>query len=263
MRTLCGEMKKRIPLALLGELSAAEQIELETHLLNCSVCAAENASCVETFAQLRTISDVSAPRHFLVYPGEATRSLKDFFRVLRPGWKLAFGSGLVCIMLLFTLFLTKFQFRVENGIYSLSFGKSLPAISAISRDREEVIKTQWMELLDARSRQDRQELNTFVRREIADFGRGLSVQQKKEWQTAISRLENRLTQQIDGNATALQSGMNQSVVELYQTVQSQRLQDMNRTRKQLDRLVHQEDQKDQETKEILATLLQVADMKSK
>ena len=125
------------------------------------------------------------------------------------------------------------------------------------------LKSQWMDLLDARSRQDRQELNTLVKRELADYSRGLSAQQKKEWQAALSHLEGHLTKQIDGTAVALQTGMRQSVFELYQTVQSQRQQDMSRTRKQLDRLAYQEDQKDQETKEILATLLQVTDLKLK
>ncbi len=263
MKTLCAEMKNRIPLSLLGELSAAEQIELETHLLNCSACAAENASCAETFVQLRTISDVSAPRHFLIYPGEVRRSLKDFFCALEPGWKLVFGGGLVSVCLLLALFLTRIQFRVENGVYSLSFGQLVPALSTISKAREDEIKSQWMELLDARTRQDRQELNTLVKQELVDYSRGLSAQQKKEWQSALSGLEFRLRQQIDGNAVALQGGIRQSVAELYQTVQSQRQQDMSRTRKQLGRLAYQEDQKDQETREILATLLQVTDMKLK
>lgn len=261
MKTLCAEMKKRIPMVLLGELSAAEQIELETHLLNCSACAVENAGCTETYAQLRAISDVSVPRHFLVYPGEARRSLKDFLWALEPGWKLVFGGGVVCVFLLLLLFLTRFQFKVENGVYSLSFGKAVPNVSVILRDRENELKTQWMDLLDARSHQDRQELNTLVKQELAEYSRGLSTQQKKEWQAALSHLENRMTKQIDGTAVVLQTGMRQSVFELYQTVQSQRQQDMNRTRKQLDRLAYQEDQKDQETKEILATLLQVTDLK--
>jgi hypothetical protein len=263
MKTPCAEMKNRIPLALLGELNPAEQIELETHLLNCSVCTAENASCAETYVQLRTISDVSTPRHFLVYPGEGRRSLKDFFCVLEPGWKLLFGGGLVGVFLLLALFLTRFQFRVENGVYSLSFGQPVPALSTFSKAREDEMKSQWMELLDARTRQDRQEFNTLVKQELVNNSRGLSAQQKKEWQAALSQLEGRLTKQIDGTAAALHTGMRQSVFELYQTVQSQRLQDINRTRKQLDRLAYQEDQKDQETKEILATLLQVTDLKLK
>lgn len=263
MRTLCAEMKKRIPLALLGELGAAEQIELETHLLKCPVCAAENASCADTFSQLSTISDVPVPRHFLIYPGDARRSLKSYFWDLEPGWKLAFGTGLISVILLFTLFLTRFQLRVEHGVYSLSFGQSVPSTSSISRDRQDEIQTQWKALLDARSSQDRQELSTLVKQELANYSQGLSTQQKKEWQAALSRLEYRLTQQIDGNSVVLRSGLRQSVGELYQTFQSQRLQDMNRTRKELDRIAHQEDQKDQETKEILAALLQVADEKGK
>ena len=266
MKILCEEVKSRIPLAMLGELSAAEQIELETHLLNCPACAAEQASCVETLSKLRELSDVSVPRHFFVYPDEKRRSLKDLFLALRPGWRLASAMGLIIMFVLLTLLLTRFQLKVESGSYSLTFGKPAPASSTNSMEKAaeiQALKSQLVELLEARSREDRQELTTLLNRELADYSRGLSVQQKKEWKTALVRLEDRLTKQIDGNALTLQSGMKQSVVELYQTVQSQRLQDMNRTRKQLDRMVYQEDQKDQETREILAALLQVADMRLK
>ena len=263
MRILCAEMKKRIPLSWLGELSPAEQIELETHLLNCSLCAVENSSYADTFAQLRTLSDDSAPRHFLVYPVKRRQSPKELWDACKLGWKLAFGAGLISIFLLFTLFLTEFQLRVENGVYSLSFGNPVAPISSVVKNREDKINPEWMEFLDARSRQDRQELNTLVKQELADYTRGLSAQQKKEWQSALSHLEKRLTKKIDGNVEVLHSGMRQSVGEMYQTVQSQRFHDRNRTRIQLDRLAQLEDQKDQETKEILATLLQVTDIKLK
>ena len=266
MKTLCEEMKTRIPLAMLGELSAAEQIELETHLLTCTTCAREQASCVETFSQLRALSDVSVPRHFFVYPDDRPRSLKAHIFALWPGWRLAAGMGLVSLLVLLALLLTRVQLKEENGSFVLSLGKLESSSSTDSKRKAaeiEALKSQFIDLLETRSREDRQEMTSLLRRELADYSRGLSAQQRREWKSALVRLEARLTRQIDGNAMMLQSGMRQSVVELYQTVQSQRFQDMNRTRKQLDKMVYQEDQKDQETKEILATLLQVADMRLK
>ena len=87
----CKEYRNWISRALLGDLSPSEQQQLETHLLDCPVCTAENELYADTFQQLRSISDAPAPRHFFVYPQERRPGLTEFLRSGHWAWKAVAG----------------------------------------------------------------------------------------------------------------------------------------------------------------------------
>ena len=49
----------------------------------------------------------------------------EFLRGLTPGWKLASSLAVVTMAIFAVLVAARFQFRVEQGVYSFSFGRPL------------------------------------------------------------------------------------------------------------------------------------------
>jgi hypothetical protein len=248
----------------LSDLDAEDKRQLEQHLLECPTCAAEQRLYADTLDQVKCVADVPVPRHFFVYPDDRHMGWLGFFRNLAPGWRLTSALAGLAVGVLIGLTLSRFQFQVDDGVYSFSFGRSLrppKASREVSTQNVEILKKELMNLLEARSQRERMEWMNAMRQEFKSSNRNLTRKQERQWNAALSTLEARLNNRLEGSAVTLNAGMERSVGNLYQTLQRQRQQDLALTRERLDRIATRGALRDQETDEILATLLQVADLR--
>ncbi len=262
MTVRCDEIQALIPRSLLGDLPPTEQLQLDQHIRECPACAAERASFEDVLVQLRSVGDEPVPRHFFIYPEER---LARWVEVLRsPLWRLAAGSALLVLAVVFGLGISRFQFRAENGVYLMSFGKplgSVTASSSVTRQDISALRTELLGLLEARPQQEDAEWMKVLRQEIEQAKHGFAEQQGRRWTAALNTLEARMNDRIEGTATVMKARMERSVGNMYQTLQLQRQQDLTQTRNRINQVATRRELKDQETEEILATLLQVADMR--
>ncbi|HEU0007097.1 MAG TPA: zf-HC2 domain-containing protein [Terriglobia bacterium] len=259
MKSTCEEARSWVPRALMGDLAAAEEQALNAHLAECAACTGEQRLFIDTLSQVRTLSDSPVPRHFFVYPGARGSSVMEFLRGLTPGWKLASSLAVGTVAAFVLLVAARFQFRAEQGIYSFSFGRPLP-VAVPSKDpavRIEALRVELTGLLEARSRTERAEWMNALRREVKESNRH-DTRQQRQWNAALASLEARLNNRIEDGAVALTAGMQQSTNNVFRALQRQRQQDLALTRTRLEHLATQGELKDQETDEILSTLLQVA-----
>lgn len=263
MPVTCDEVRSWIPQDRLGDLTPVEKQQLDRHLLECSSCSHEQELYADTFEQMRSVSELPVPRHFFVYPHEQRASWLSFLQGLAPGWKLASGFAALFVVALAGLAVSRFQFQAQNGVYSFSFGKPLKPAAvevASSSQVQESLKKELIGLLEARSHEEQAKWMNTLRQEFYQSRQSLTQGQRRQWNAALNTLEARLTDRIEGSAVTLNAGMERSVGNLYQTLQRQRQQDLALTQNRLDRVAARGELKNQETEEILATLLQVADL---
>src|SRR5262245_15622636 len=246
------------------DLGPAEEQALNAHLRECPACAAEQVLYLDTLSQVRDLSESPVPRHFFVYPKEHGSSVREFMRGLTPGWKLASALATITLTILVVGVASRVQFRAKAGIYSFSFGPPLPAVTPLKDQavQIEMLRAELTELLETRSRTERAEWTNMLRREIAESNR-YSAKQRQRWNAVLANLEARLNDRIEGNAMTLTAGMRQSSSDLFRVLQRQRQQDMELTRSRFEHLATRGQLKEQETDEILSTLLQVARLTEK
>jgi hypothetical protein len=248
----------------MSDLAPAEEQALNAHLAECAACAGEQRLFIDTLSQVRTLSDSPVPRHFFVYPGERGSSVMEFLHGLAPGWKLAASLAVGMVAVFVALVAARFQFRSEQGVYSFSLGRPLP-VAVPAKDsavRIEALRMELTGLLEARSRTERAEWMNALRREIKESNR-YDTRQQQQWNVALASLETRLNNRIEDSAVELTAGMQQSTGNVFRALQRQRQQDLALTRTRLEHLATRGELKDQETDEILSTLLQVARLPEK
>jgi len=265
MKLTCEEARNWVPRALMSDLAPAEEQALNAHLAECAACGGEQRLYIDALSQVRTLSDSPVPRHFFVYPDERGSSVMEFLRGLTPAWRLASSLAAVGTVAVFVVLVAaRFQFRAEQGIYSFSFGRPLP-VAVPAKDpavRIEALRVELTGLLEARSRTERAEWMNALRREIKESNR-YDTRQQRQWNAALASLETRLNNRMEDSAVALTAGMQQSTNNVFRALQRQRQQDLALTRTRLEHLATQGELKDQETDEILSTLLQVARLPEK
>ena len=264
MRSTCEEARNWVPRALMSDLAPAEEQALNFHLWECAACASEQRLYIDTLSQVRNLSDSPVPRHFFVYPDERGSSVMEFLRGLTPNWKLAASLVVGVVTVFVALVAVRFQFRSEQGVYSFSFGRPLP-VGVPAKDpavRIEALRMELTVLLEARSRTERAEWMNALRREIKESNR-YGARQQQQWNAALASLETRLNNRIEDSAVALTADLQQSTGNAFRVLQRQRQQDLALTRTRLEHLATRGELKDQETDEILSTLLQVARLPEK
>jgi hypothetical protein len=264
MKSTCEEVRSWVPRALMSDLAPSEELTLKAHLADCAACAREQRWYIDTLSQVRSLSDSPVPRHFFVYPDERGSSVMEFLRGLTPGWKLASGLAVATVAIFVVLVAARFQFRGEQGVYSFSFGRPLP-VAAPEKDSTaqiEALRVELTGLLEARSQAERAEWMNALRREIKESNR-YGKRQQQQWNEALTNLETRVNDRIEESAVTLTAGMQQSTNNVFRALQRQRQQDLALTRTRLDHLATRGELKDQETDEILSTLLQVARLPEK
>ena len=263
MKSTCEEARSWVPRALMSDLAPAEEQSLNAHLAECAACAGEQRLYVDTLSQVRTLSDSPVPRHFFVYPDERRSSVMGLLRGLTPG-KLASSLAIATVAVFAVLVAARFQFRAEQGVYSFSFGRPLP-VAVPAKDattQVQALRVELTGLLEARSRAERAEWMNALRREIKESNR-YDTRQQQQWNAALASLETRLNNRIEDSAVALTADMQQSTGNVFRALQRQRQQDLALTRTRLEHLATRGELKDQETDEILSTLLQVARLPEK
>ena len=264
MKTTCEEVRSCVPRALMSDLAPAEEQALNAHLAECAACAAEQRLYIDTLSQVRALSDAPVPRHFFVYPDERGSSFMEFLRGLTPVWKLASSLAVGTVAVFVVLVAARFQFRADAGIYSFSFGRPLPVAVPAKDSAVEIqaLRIELTGLLETRSRAERAEWMNALKREIKESNR-YGTRQQQQWNAALANLETRLNDRIEDSAVALTAGMEQSSNNVFRALQRQRQQDLALTRTRLEHLATRGELKDQETDEILSTLLQVAQLPEK
>jgi hypothetical protein len=248
----------------MSDLAPQEEQALNAHLAECPACASEQRFYMDTLIQVRAVSDSPVPRHFFVYPDERSSSVMEFWRGLAPGWKVASSVAVLTVAIFAGLMASRVQFRVEQGVYTFSFGRPLP-VAVPSKDpaaRIEALRVELTGLLEARSQTERAEWMNALRQQIKESSR-YGARQQLQWNAALASLETRLNNRIEDNAVALTAGVQQSTNNVFRTLQRQRQQDLALTETRLDHLATRGELKNQETDEILSTLLQVARLPEK
>src|SRR5262245_51187377 len=136
------------------DLGPAEEQALNAHLRECPACAAEQVLYLDTLSQFRDLSDSPVPKHFFVYPKEHSSSVREFMRGLTPGWRLASALATIALTILVVGAASRVQFRAQAGIYSLSFGRPLPAVNPLKDQavKIELLRAELNELFETRSR---------------------------------------------------------------------------------------------------------------
>jgi len=262
MNSTCEQARSWIPRALMKDLEPAAQLVLNEHLAECSNCAGEQALYIDTLSQIPAFSDSPVPRHFFVYPPDRSFSFTGFFLGLSPGWRLAGSLAVVTVAIFVVLVAARFQFQAEQGIYSFSFGRTLPQIpskmpSNDSTARIDALRAELISVLENRSRVERAEWMNALRLQIKESNR-YDDRQQQRWDAALGSLERRLNHRIEDSALVLTAGMQQSTNNLFRALQRQRQQDFLVTSNRLEQLASRGERKEEETAEILSTLLQVA-----
>jgi len=261
----CEDHRKLILKASIEDLSPEEQQKLKAHLADCPCCAEEQHLTLDTLQQLRSESDVSVPRHFFV-TGEKSRPTPwSLFQQMSLTWKAATALTLVGVGALVTLAVSNFQLRTQAGGLTLSLGKPLevkqggvPTLMNVDGLKADIVHA-----LEEKARQERSSWREEMRKEVALSGRKLTQKQQKSLETALAEFEGRINERIIARDVASQASWKQSLGDLYRTIQSQRQRDLLATKNGIDRLAAQGEVRSNETEAILATLLQVAEYKTK
>jgi putative zinc finger protein len=264
MKSTCEETRHWVPRALMNDLAPQQEQALNAHLAECPACASEQRLYMDTLIQVRAVSDSPVPRHFFVYPNERRSSIVEFLRGLAPGWKVASSVAILAVVLFGGLVATRLQFRVDQGVYTFTFGRPLPAAvpERNSAAAIESLRTEITGLLAAQSKAERAEWMNALRQQIKESHRS-GAREQQQWNAALASLEARLNDRIEDSAVTLTAGVEQSASNVFRALQRQRQQDLALTRTRMDHLAARGELKDQETDEILSTLLQVARLPEK
>jgi hypothetical protein len=261
----CEDHRKQILKLVLGDISPEEHESLKVHLVECPSCSQERDVALDTVQQLRSATDVSVPRHFFVYPEETGFSPWSLFQNLSLAWKAAVITMVLATGGLSGLAMANFYGQAEGGRFTISFGKPLePKVVRTSPTVNiEGLKAELLRVLEERSQEEHQLWVQDMRQELARSKLVLTRKQRKLVDSALAGLETRFNHQISTRELALQTGWKQSMTDLYQTIQTQRRQDLVLTKNRLDRLAVQGEMRSTQTDAILETLLQVAEMRMK
>ncbi len=264
MSEKCQQFRDLIPRAVVEDLEPDLKTQLEGHLSACAECREEHSLCEATLGTLRTEQDVPVPRHFFVQPDAERIDAWQALRRLAFPWKLALASVLAAAFLVGVLAFSDFRFRAENGVYAFSFGQPLPetVTQAEVEDQVRAVRAELERWVDQKVASERQLYLATLKAEVqkAD-GRGLTPEQRTILQAALSETENRLTNRIDTAGAVLETRMAHSVTSLYDTMQSQRAQDLRGIRATISASAMQNEASDRQTQEVLSTLLEVAELR--
>lgn len=266
MTAECSGYRNLIPRAMVGDLSAEEQQSLNLHLAECAPCGHEHVQYAETLRQMRSVGDVPVPRHFFVYREDRAENPWQVFRRMSLAWQGASAA----VILLFGVFAASAAFRLnirsENGIWILSFGKSLTSnitpAPAPTTDMA-VIEAKVLKSVEEMNRMEKLEWVRTLRAEIDKSNRSMSERQRKILQVALSDLEMRLGGQVAATAKTLEERSDKALSSLYQIVSADRERDTASFNNRLDRLAVNGEMRGSQTDAILETLLQVAELKMK
>ncbi len=264
MAATCREYKNHIPRAILGDLSEGEQKALDQHLAECSPCNREHRMYSETMRQLGSGLDVPVPRHFFVYPEESHGTPWHAFLRMSRGWQAITATALVVLGFASLLAISRLQIRSEDGALLIGFGRlperRLPAPQAEQVDTS-ALEARILKAAAARSRQDNLEFMRTLRAELARSSKAIGREQRALLEQAINNVELRTGQLVSATAYSLESKTDRSIQDVYRKVSLERARDMAAVDNKIKLLAINGEVKNTQTDAILATLLQVAELR--
>lgn len=266
MSTGCDHYRNQIPRALLSDLDSAQQQALDRHLAECAPCSAEKELYAQTFRRMNSVEDVPVPRHFLVYPEEGSASPWSLFRGLSPVWQGSLAAAVLILLMTSAMAASRMQFKAENGVYSISFGRISPAKAlpapAPTLDTA-ALEARLLRTVEDRNRKEGLEWIRTLRAEMARSQKSITREQGVLLRTALDNLEARMNVRVDQTARALDDRNSRSLATFYQAMQLQRDSDRAIVDSRLNRLALNGEIKSNQTDAILETLIQVAENRTK
>jgi hypothetical protein len=260
----CDDFRQQIAKDLLDDLSPQERDALGDHLAKCPACALEKELMTATVRQLRSPLDVPVPRHFFVYPEARQLTPWRLFRQIGFAWQFATVAVVLFLMVGAGLMSARFQFRAQDGVYSVSFGKMPLTHSTIApaAANVEALKQELLTAVDERLRIEHLQWAQVVQSELKQSTKRLDQQQRQLIRTALEDLETRLNSRMNLAQTVLEKQNDQAFLTVYDAFQSQREQDLTRIYTGLTQMVARGAIKERQTDAILNTLLEVAELKT-
>ncbi len=266
MTTPCSHYRSNIPKAVLGDLSPEDQRDLELHLAECRPCNRENLLYADTVRQLGAVQDEAVPRHFFVYQEDVKLKPWQAFAQMSRAWQAAAVTLIVGLGLLGSMAIAELSLRTEDGVLILSFGER-PAVpdppartqQADTRELEERI----LKAVEERNAMEKLELIRILRNETARAVTALSREQQAVLGQALTNLEVRMSQAVAASTARVETQMGQSMQELYRAVSLDRQRDLAAIDNRISILAASGEIKNNQTDEILATLLQVAELRTR
>jgi len=264
MTATCREYKSYIPRAILGDLSQEEQKALDQHLAECSPCNREHRMYGDTVRQLSAGQNVPVPRHFFVYPEESLGTPWHAFLRMSRAWQAATATVLLALGFASLLAISRLQIRSEDGALVLAFGtlpeRKPPAPQAPQMDTS-ALEARILKAAAESSRQDNLEFLRTLRAEIARSNKAIGREQRALLERAINNAELRMGQLVSTTAANLERKTDRSVQEVYRKVSLERARDLAAVDNRINLLAINGEVKSTQTDAILATLLQVAELR--
>jgi anti-sigma factor RsiW len=266
MEVNCSDYMSYIQKSVMGELSQPEQAALDRHLAECAPCNREQQMYSETVRQLRAEQDVPVPRHFFVYPRESHATpWRAFLQMSRP-WQAVAASVLVVAGLVSALAIAQLQVRSADGALVIGFGRlpeRKPPTPQVAQLDTSALESRILKAAAEKNRQDSLELLRTLRAEMARSDKAIGREQRALLEQAISNVKLRTGQLVTATAANLEKRTDRSVQDLYRTVSLERERDLAAVDNRINLLAINGEVKSTQTDAILATLLQVAELRMK
>lgn len=265
MNDKCKGYRDLIPRALLGDLDAGPAAELEEHLGGCAECRSEREQYRETVEQLAMVEDDPVPGHFFIQPDAHNTSLRDVWGLVAFPWKLAAAGVVTALLVLAGLGLSGLQFRSSAGVYAFSFGRPVPDFDNNAKSEAEIhgLRTEMRTFVEQTIQSERKLYLATLRSELNRSSRQLAPEQRRFLEVAVDDIEKRMNERMVTATAAMAAQTTSSMDTLYATLQAQRSQDLAFIRRSINDTARVTEANDRQTKEVLATLLEVADLQIK
>jgi len=259
MRDSCERYVSMIAAAVIGDLNADDRRQLEEHLSGCASCAQEHALYRTTIEQMKAGAvDVEPPRHFFVYPQER-RSLFGWLGARASGWRAAAAVAGVLVLAFVGLAAAGFQFRAENGVYAISFGKPIPPLRDSARIQA-ALKQELIAIIRETAAQEQTRQAKLVDDRLKAFEGALTAQQRQVIAEILDENNRQIETRITAGENLLEARTKNALDTMYRAVQTQRSQDLARIRASLVQSALKDEAQDSEAQVMLDTLVQVAEL---
>lgn len=263
MNDPCANFKNLIPRSLMGETNGAEEKALESHLPDCPPCAAYREQILQTLQQLQSMNDVAVPRHFFLYPQANRTSVTNLFSRLSPAWKATLAACMTMILLLTGFLADRVRWDFNEGVLALSFGPSTtPGVHASYPVDAQAFKAELVQLVEGKLRQEHLRWIQAIREDLSEFSAALTEEQQGMLQARLQRSEAQVDQQMAVTQTMLQEQTDRSLKNLYAILRAERQRDLSVLTDRLDRMAEHGTARENEIDNVLATLIELAELRN-
>jgi hypothetical protein len=253
MKTECSEYQKQIPKLFLDELTSDEEKALKEHLEACSQCRSEQESYSQTIRMLQSVDDEPVPRHFFVYEEARKPNPWQLFRQMKLFWRMATVALAGLFLFIGIAAVSQMQVRADRNGWMVAFGRETMDAAAIKKD--------ILKITEERNRAAAQTWIRQIKAEIEHSRNDLTHQQKEELTAVFAQLDSRLSNRIFKETDNVRIDTGVLISNVYKTVAQQRARDLALINTRFENTKELGTIKEQQTNEILDTLLQVAELK--